>query len=216
MIKILQHNVQHWLCRASEWRLADGWAIACRRGLDCRRIERFKELLVLEVNGTNGKVCIGTIYLPPRREVVPWQEMIDLFNYACPAYLIGDLNMKNYDIGDDSSNTRGVTLKNLIDNNKCKFLGPHFPTYYHSSGKGSTLDIVLGNNRTNNIYTSLGPQTSSDHEVVIARVGSDPIKLPVREQRDIGKVNWNDWREGLGKISMERISEEMTIAEANK
>ena len=164
-IKIFNFHVYQ---RNQSEQLNDGVAIAVKKGLKHRIINNFNnEIMAVQITTTMGEVILSTAYLPPRRDFLPYEEILQLMNRHLPVYLLGDLNARHIGLGHSNNNQVGKDLMSLIQTGKAIHLGPHFSTFIGHRTR-TRPDIVLTNTKAFlNYYIQQGPLTSSDHLPII-------------------------------------------------
>ena len=89
-----------------------------------------------------GPVFIATDYIPPRVGFLTFPDYAKLLDTPHPVYILGDLNARHRVLGSTSDNTTGKNVKLLIDRNKLKHIGPHFPTYFSESPDCKFIGLV--------------------------------------------------------------------------
>lgn len=173
-----------------------GCAIGIRNSLVYRVREDFEsDLLSIEIETSLGPIIIATAYIPPRVGYLHYPDYFRLFNNRKPVYFIGDLNARDYVLGNGNSNKTGKLLGNLIRNGHTKHIGPNFPTFINNRSCTSP-DIILTNNHTyHNSFAEPGPLTSCDHIPIVFTISSKPILIPIRERNSYVQANW----EGYGR-----------------
>ena len=190
-IKIFQYNVYQ-KNKYNEPRA--GIAIAIKRNIKHKLIDDFQEdVLAIEIETSRGPVVLCTTYLPPRRQIFPYQDILKVARRNSPAYIIGDLNAKHPTL----SHTRGTNyfgnvVDNLITNNLLVHLGPDFNTTITHNGTGKP-DIILGSrNLHHNLKITQGPVTSSDHIPIVLELATKPIMVNIKEKLNLKKANWEN------------------------
>lgn len=176
----------------------DGVAIAIKRDIKHVIIDNFnEEFLAVKVKTTLGDIQIATTYLPPRRNILPAEDMMTLLNSMTPTYILGDFNARHRVLGHNDNNNIGTGLANIMNTGKLIHLGPYFPTFIGARTQ-STPDRVFTNNKAFlNYYLQEGPLTGSDHLPVIMTLSTSPIQIPVRSRFIMHKANWDSYREEL-------------------
>lgn len=179
-----------------------GIGIAIRKNIPFRLIDDFySDLLAITINTAQGNITIATTYIPPREQFINFIDFNKLLNRPEPTYLIADLNAKHRILGNTYNNKVGKSINLLIEQHKCIYIGPNFPTYL-SHNTASHPDIVLTNNRTiHNIHLKPGPITPSDHIPIIARISAHPIQIPIQPRKSFHKANWDTYKEQLSTVN---------------
>lgn len=135
-------------------------------------------------------ISIATNYLPPRRPYLPYPDFHRRINNNIPTYIIGDLNARHRQLGNNSNNQVGKSLIRLINYGKLIHLGPQFYTY-HDRNSATTLDIVLCNDKAyHNLLIEQGPLTTSDHFPIVCTITAKPIHIITPPRYNINKANW--------------------------
>ena len=139
-----------------------GIAIAIRKDIKHRILDdTTDDLLAVELDTTRGPVVICTLYIPPRRSLLPVQDLMKFIRQNKPVYVIGDINANHTSLGNNTCNTRGRAINNLIQRNLVYHIGPNFDTWFHTTRTGRP-DIVLANqNIHHNITITEEPITTS-------------------------------------------------------
>ena len=179
-----------------------GNAILVKRDLSHKIIEDFAtNLLAVIVETRQGPIILATDYLNPGLTHIHPIDYNFLINRQEPMYLIGDLNAVHPVFGSTRSpNHVGRNLNTLIEQDKLRYVGPHFPTYTGIHGT-STPDIILTNNRAyHNIRAYPGPNTSSDHTPIIVKITVNPIAIPIAPRPQFAKANWDRFKEILSNV----------------
>ena len=98
-------------------------------------------------------------------------------------------NARRKILGNNDDNIAGKNIKLLIDRNKLKLIGLHFPTYF-STNSGSSPDLVLSNHKVYlNTHFSPGPATPSDHTPIVAKISLNPIQIPIPPRDQLNKTD---------------------------
>lgn len=169
----------------------DGSAILIRNTIKHKLNDNFMtDVLAITIETTTGPITIATTYLPPRRPYLPYPDFHTLASNNNPTYIIGDFNAKHTYLGDNYNNTVGTAIKNMMDYNLLKHLGPNFPTYFATNTQ-STPDIILANKHAFlNITSTPGPDTASDHTPIIINKTSKSITAAASKRPNYKQANW--------------------------
>lgn len=182
--------------------LHSGIGIAIRKTLPFRLIDDFhSDFLAVSVPTPQGNIIIATTYIPPRDQYINFIDFQKILNRPEPVYIIADINAKHRTLGNTYNNTVGKSINMLIEQNKCKFIGPNFPTYI-SHNTASHPDIVITNNHTiHNIHLKPGPITPSDHIPIIAQISANPIQIPIKPRKSFHRADWDSYKLQLSEIN---------------
>lgn len=185
----------------------DGVAIAIKNGIKHVIIDDFEEdYLAIIVTTTLGEVCLSTGYQPPRRPLIPINNLIRIIRRNIPVYLIGDLNARHQILGHNNNNLVGNQIKDLISSGDLIHLGPDFQTFI-TPGRCGTPDIALGNNKKfHNILISSGDITTSDHIPVIMTISASPIQVPTSAKYNYNKANWTKFTDHLKNVQIPELN----------
>ena len=67
-------------------------AIAIKHNIKHKLIDTFTDdVLAVQLETEIGPVIIATLYIPPRRNYIPLQDMMSLLRRPYPVYIMGDL-----------------------------------------------------------------------------------------------------------------------------
>ena len=181
-----------------------GVAIAIKQNIKHRIIDDYDaDVRAIEIETARGPIQIATTYWPPRRDEIPYQEIINTARKPLPVYFLGDFNARHPFIGHRTSNNRGRFLNTLINNNILNYIGPEFSTLVHHGGI-SKPDIILTNRNCHlNFSIKKGPLTTSDHIPIIFTIATKPIVEELRETYQISKTNWDNFKETMEQITIE-------------
>ena len=185
-----------------------GVAIAIKKTIEARTDDNFyQDFLITTIQSQQGPVSIATGYVPPRQDYINTIDLHQIFNRNHPVYFFGDLNASHRTLGYSSTNRRGTQIVTLINSNRIKHLGPHFPTRLaHSTARSP--DIALTNNEVYaNSHLRQGPLTPSDHLPIIAIITTDPIQIPIKPRYQFSKTDWTTYK---------RLLSEQTISTQEK
>jgi hypothetical protein len=170
-----------------------GAAIAVRRGIRHELVTGFLgDMVAVKVLLNGEEITFGTVYLPPRDDAVPTQDLLRLFNRQSPVYLIADLNAHHSFIGHSTNDRVGNFLNELISRNKIKHIGPDFNTYTGAFKYISKPDLVLTNNKAHhNYHIEAGTPNISDHFPVKLTLSINPIQIPIPARKAPSKTDWD-------------------------
>ena len=195
-----------------------GIAIAIQRHLRYKILDNTtNDVLAIEIDTLRGPVIVCTAYLPPRRPLFPYQDLLPLIRKNLPVYIIGDLNARHSSLGHTTNNAVGNAVNNLINRNLITHLGPEFKTWISPIGSG-TPDIVLANQHAHyNIAIKQGPLTSSDHLPVIIKLSTKPILISGNKRYKIEEADWAKFKKEIqGKVNTITTQEEIGKAQIDK
>lgn len=194
-IKIFNYNI-HQQNKSGE--ANDGIAIAVRRNIKYKIIDNYtEEFMSVKIRTSLGEVQIGTTYLPPRRNYLPAQDLMNMINSDCPTYILGDFNARHRIFGNNDRNYVGENLNTIIQSGKLIHIGPNFHTYIGARST-SNPDKIFSNNRAFfNYYSSSGPLTGSDHLPIVFKISTSPIQIPARPRLLMGRANWEEYQNDL-------------------
>ena len=114
-----------------------------------------------------------TNYSPPRRNVIPIEEIVNILQRNIPVFFAGDINAHIPALGYARYNNNGRIIKNLIERDKIKLMGPDFRTFLNTNRKP---DLIFSNKLAFwNFAILRGKLTSSDHIPVILKLSTKPI-----------------------------------------
>ena len=202
-IKIFQYNVhqKNYLNENNA-----GIAIAIRKNIRYKLHDNTTDdVLAVEIETIRGPVVICTLYIPPRRGILPTEDILRFSRKNIPVYIAGDLNARHRNLGHNNNNEVGSALDILIRNNELLHLGPDFKTVIYERGAGNP-DILLGNNRVHfNLMVTQGMITTSDHLPVIIKISTKPIVIRTQKRLGIKKADWEKFKEKVTN-NMERLN----------
>ena len=186
----------------------DGSAIAIKHDLQHKLIDTFDtDFLAVEVNTSLGPVIVATTYLPPRRPFLPFTDIYKLINYNIPTYILGDFNCTHTYFGNNTNNTVGRSLAQLINEGKLIHLGPNFPTYIRERSATNPDKIFCNKHSYLNTFCELGNVTSSDHLPIIFKISTRPFNEKIPEIYNVGKANWELFQSILDdKITIKNLN----------
>ena len=180
-----------------------GAAIGIRKGLTFRLHDDFySDFIGLTVTTRQGPITIATAYVPPRRNYINIIDLNKVLRQPHPTYIFADFNARHRLLGNTVNNSRGNNIATLINQDKCRHIGPTFPTYINHTGS-TTPDIVLTNRLTfHNIFMTPGPITPSDHIPIIAYISANPIQTPIKPRLHYHKADWTKYKDELTNIDI--------------
>ena len=193
-----------------------GIAIAVKRNIPAQLLDDFSEdVLAIQIQTTRGHIIVATTYVPPRRPVLPEEDILKIMRKNIPCYILADFNATHAALGHPSTNALGRRISRLIDNDLVSFLGPEFPTRFSVNSTGKP-DILLANRHHHwNYSLHRGDLTSSDHWPVILTLSSKPIVIPTPQYIKYQAADWDSFRTRL--ISkMDQLEESTQALPANK
>ena len=178
-------------CRNRSGLEHDGVAVAVKRDLRHQILDDFdQEFMAVRVHTTAGPVLLATSYLPPRRNFLPFPDILRLASYDEPMYALGDFNARHRIFGHRDSNPVGVSLEGLITGGVLDHLGPPFKTFASHLGAG-TPDLILTNRKTVHCHRILpGPGNSSDHLPMVMEISCSAIHVPAPERFVYSQADW--------------------------
>lgn len=177
--------------------LHDGVAIGIKRTLKYKIIDDFEEsVLAVKLQTEIGEVTLRTVYQPPRRNYLPFDDVTKLLNDSNPTYIMADMNAKHRIYGDNRNNAVGDSLAELTNRGKIINMGPDFPTYLGVNSM-TILDRVYCNNKGIFNYTlEPGPLTVSDHIPVLLTLSTVPLQKELKRPRfQMNKADWMTFKE---------------------
>ena len=179
-----------------------GISIAVKKNIKHQILDdTIDDVLAVKLETSRGPIILCTLYIPPRHNILPMQDLMKFIRKTIPVYIIGDMNARHPVLGYSNSNAVGNGIRNLMQRNLIYHLGPEFDTWFRPPRKGRP-DIVLGNrNVHHNISIQAGPASTSDHVPLIIKVSGKPIVIKGKEKYKIKKANWNKFKEHLEEAS---------------
>ena len=197
----IQHYTVYTSNKRNEWH--SGTAIAIKNTIKHTiQDDYLSDLLSVKIETRLGPVFIATDYIPPRVGFLNFPDYAKLLDTPHPVYILGDLNARHRILGNTNDNTTGKNIKLLIDRNKLKHIGPHFPTYF-STNSGSSPDRVFCNHKVyHNIHLSPGPATPSDHTPIVAKISLNPIQIPIPPRDQLSKADWPNFKKELENVQI--------------
>ena len=202
-IKIFNYNIyqRNYLNEAHA-----GVAIGVRRNISHRLLDdTTDDVIAVEIDTDRGPIILCTAYIPPRRMIMPYQDISKFMRSNKPAYIIGDLNARHPALGHSRNTMNGIgqALNTCIQRGLLYHLGPNFDTYIQPNRQGRP-DIVLGNkNIHHNIAIKQGPLTTSDHIPLEVKITSRPILIKGSKKFNLKKANWNNFKNMLRQSATE-------------
>ena len=194
-LKIFNYNVH---CNNKANRLDRGSAIPIKKDINYRLLDDFEtDLLAVSIDTRKGAITTANDYIPPNSPYLHFIEYLSLLNRTEPVYILGDLNARHRIYGHNDFNQIGRNIKTIIDSDRCRHVGPDFPTFLRQNCSTSP-DIVLTNNRVfHNIDLRPLPITPSDHIPIIATITCNPILIKIKCRRQYSKANWTDYKNSM-------------------
>ena len=183
-----------------------GAAIAIKKTIPYKLLDDFEtDILAIEINTPQGAIVIATAYLPPNADYLHFIDYNKLFNRPEPVYFLGDLNARHVTFRYTNNNIIGKNIITLINMNKCKYIGPHFPTLIrHNSA--TAPDIALTNTKAfHNLHLEPGPITTSDHIPIIATISTSPIQIKIKPRKQYHKADWESYQQTLRTVQTPNI-----------
>ena len=169
------------------------------------QLVRLQDKLAVRVELAHEEIVIATGYCPFRRSFLPISDLIKLFNMNVPSYVIGDFNIKSIKLGDGYNNKFGSQFNILYKTGKVIHEGPHFPTFFGGRA-GTTPDLILTNNKAFfNVHSAPGPDTSSDHSIVMVKIACGPIRMEIRERRCLRRADWENYKKDREGVTIEPL-----------
>jgi hypothetical protein len=197
-LKIFNYNVH---TNNKTNRRSHGTAIAIRQDIEYRLIDDFTtDLLAVTIQTRQGEVTIATAYSPPNSPYLNLIDYMTLFRRPEPLYFLGDLNARHRIFRHNDNNAVGRNVNTLLMTDKCRHVGPHFPTLIRHNSTTSP-DIVLTNDKTfHNLHLKPGPLTPSDHIPLIAVITVQPILIPIKPRKSFHKADWDNYKRQLADV----------------
>ena len=117
-----------------------GIAIAIKKIINYRILDYSNDdILGVELTTSKGPIIILTNYSPPRRNFIPIGEIENILQRNIPVYFAGDINAHIPALGYARYNNNGRIIKNLIERDKIKLMGPDFRPFIHRNGKADLI-----------------------------------------------------------------------------
>lgn len=194
-LKIFNYNVHK---RNNSGERNDGVAIAIKKNIKYKLLDDFtQEILAIKTETTLGEIVIGTAYLPPRRNICPYDDIMKLLNYNNPVYILGDFNARHRVFGNNNCNQIGNALNNIIQTGKLIHHGPDFGTFLTHQNTTTPDKIFTNNKAFLNTYARPGPLTGSDHLPIIYTISTSPIQIEIPERLKMCTADWISYRTDL-------------------
>ena len=203
-IKIPGYNV-HATNKMDE--LSAGVAIAIKKGIKYKIINNFQlDTIAAKIETSDGDIIVMTNYSPPRRNLLPQEDLLYAIRNNLPVIIAADINARHETFGYNRPfNEKGKELSKLIRRNKIQHLGPTFDTFFHPNGS-SKPDIVLANNKFYHNYqvspAGLGP---TDHLSIDIQVSARPLLVRCNPREHIKDTNWENYKEILQPVPIINI-----------
>ena len=77
---------------------------------------------------------------------------------------------------------------------------PYFPTFYKGKSATTPGKIFVNKKAYYNTHSSLDPQTTNDHNIVLMEIPCNPIMIPMEERRCPKKTDWEIYKDERGSI----------------
>ena len=173
-----------------------GVAIAIKKTIEYKILDDYRDdLLGIQIQTSKGPVALFTIYSPPRRNYLPLGDIRRALQRNIPVYIIADLNAHHQILGYTRVNNKGRMVKDLIDRNIARYLGPDFPTLID---KNTKPDAVITNRISYlNISIQPGDITTSDHLPIVITISTRPIANEKQPKFNFKKANWQKFQEKI-------------------
>ena len=187
-----------------------GIAIAIKKTINYRISDDFNDdILGVELPTSKGPIIILINYSPPRRNFIPTGEIENILQRNIPVYFAGNINAHITALGYAQYNNNERIIKNLIERDKIKLMGPDFGTFIHRNGKP---DLIFSNKLAFLNFAILrGKLTSSDHLPVVLKLSTKPIAKECTERFKFTNANWELFKEKIEeKIESENINNNLT------
>ena len=148
-----------------------------------------------------GLKTIATEYIPPNSPYLHYFDNLALLNRTNPLFIVGDLNARHRICGHRDCSTIGRNLQTLIDSDKCRYVGPGFPSLLRHDC-ATSADLVLTNNRVfHNIDLRPGPMTPSDRISILTTIMCNPIPIKI-PRLQFSKADWTGYSNSMTNIEM--------------
>lgn len=213
-IKIFQYQVYQ---KNYTEELHDGVAIAIKNGIRHTIIDDLDEnYLGIKVETTLGMILVATGYQPPRRPMIPNQNLLRIFRHQIPVIFAGDVNARHRNYGHGNNNQAGDQIWELTSRGNVIHQGPNFKTFITPRACG-TPDVVLTNNRIiHNMHITPGQLTTSDHLPIIITLSASPIQIPITPRLDLKHANWDAFKTELNSFDISDLQNQPTREIENK
>ena len=184
-----------------------GSGVAIRYGIKFDLLNLFiHDTIGVKIETKHGPINIMTSYAPPRQRFLPNHDLEFMIRHQLPTILVGDLNARHQTFGYTSGpNQKGRALHQHIVNNRLKYLGPNFPTFYTRNTE-TKPDCVLANNKFFlNQHIQAGGIGPSDHITLKIIISADPIVVPCPPIPDIDNTDWTEYKRLLATDNLINI-----------
>jgi hypothetical protein len=175
----------------------------------------FLQAAIINIHLNHMPITIAAVYSPPKHKISP--ERFESFFNSLGHYFIvdSDLNAKNQSWGCNSTNPKGCSLFQRINNNHLTIQKPTNPTYCSTSISKcpDNLNIFvtkLPNNLNHLIINLL--DSSSDHTPVFLSFDSLSYSRPNKTYLTNGSTNWIKFR----KIIDQKINLNISLKTPDK
>ena len=195
-IKIPGYNV-HSTNKMDE--MSAGVAIAIKKSIKYKILNNFQlDTIAAKIETSDGEIIIMTNYSPPRRNLLPTEDLLYAIRNNLPVIIAADINARHSLFGYSRPfNEKGRELNRMILRNKIQHLGPTFDTFFHRNGS-SKPDIILANNKFYHNYqispAGLGP---TDHLTMDIQISARPLLIRCDPREHIKDTNWENFKQIL-------------------
>ena len=91
--------------------LHDGSAILIKQSIKHKINDRYDTYIFqITIDTNTGLVNIGTTYLPPRRQYLPFRDFHKIASQSQPSYIIGDINSHHPNLDNKPANNVGKAI----------------------------------------------------------------------------------------------------------
>lgn len=191
-----------------------GTAIAIRKGIRYQRVNVPHCISFMDVTGVRlydhrTSYTFYSIYVSNNTSRIKRDCFNALFNSDQRVVVGGDFNSRNIRWGCSSTNSRGVSLlQYLNDHSNVRMNFPSSPTCFPSDilRRPSTIDGFLTKNVTTSSLARSLPKLFSDHNPVLISFNLDCARRD-RHEFDYGRADWDLFRDLLD-IELVNVSQE--------